>query len=92
MNMEKMKYRVEFNEEKQHWHLHSLNKAYPTENSFGYYTILKDSDDFDFHCFQSFVDSFMNEKYSIEFLKKCAKNYECFKDNLLKNNLQISKL
>lgn len=78
-----MKYRIEFNEEKQHFHLERMTSN-REENTNGYFTIASDVTDEDWKIFKIFIDS-----YAIRNLKKIWLWQKWDEIQNFKNELQV---
>jgi len=86
--MEK-KYRLEFNEKQQNFHLDNFTHE---ENTHGWFTIFESITGLEFKIYESFISRVPKEKLTKQYLLKCAEELKAFKKNLLKHNLTIEPL
>ena len=81
-------YRLEFNQQKQHFHLD--NYSHP-ENTHGYITVYEACTDFEFKVFEVFINSLTLGNLSNEKVLSLAFQLKRFHTDLLKNNISIIK-
>lgn len=89
LSCDEMDYRVEFNENKQHFHL-SYSRNH-TENTNGYVTIIDKAADTQWRIFESFVNRTKRKKLTKEYVLNCVQEVEGFINNLSEYGLTIEK-
>ena len=77
-------YRLEFNEDQQHFHLDHYNSI---PNTHGWFTIFDHCSDREFAVYESFVNRIPKRKLTKNYLLKCAIEVEGFTNNLLEYGL-----
>lgn len=80
-------YRLEFNEQKQKFHLDNYRNR---ENTHGWVTIFEHCTDFEFQFFESYVNRIKKKKLTIEYLFKCADEVKGFMNNLLEYRMDFN--
>jgi hypothetical protein len=81
-------YRLEFNEDKQHFHHEKIN-SFRDQNVYGYITIMSNVSDYDIKLFMIYINLNKRKRYTSIGLKHSAAKFETFLKNLIKNNLMI---
>ena len=75
--------RLEFNEKQQAWHHESYYKTYMHEPyTHGWETIFERCTDYKANNFKSYLKSLLNKPYKMSDIKKLAKKYELFEEDL----------
>ena len=86
LNKTERTYRLEFNEKQQNFHLDNFTHE---EGTHGWFTIFEHCTDVEFKVYEAFVNRISNKKLTSEYLLKCAKEVQVFKNNLLEYGLVI---
>lgn len=81
-----MKYRLEFNEEQQQYHLDNYTHE---ENTHGWFTIIEHCSNEEFIIYDCYVKSKNQKKLTNEFLHKCLSEIILFLEQLHKHELNI---
>ena len=85
--MNEKKYRLEFNEAQQSFHLDNYTHE---EGTHGWFTIFEHCTDLEFKVYESFVDRKLEKKkLTQEYLLECADEVQRFWDNLSEYNVKI---
>jgi hypothetical protein len=87
--MENKKYRLEFNEQQQAFHLDYNNRH--EENTFGWETIKENHSDFEDMIFISYVNRQGEKKHTTKQLKQSIIEIKNFIENLAIYNLEITR-
>lgn len=82
------KFRLEFNEKQQQFHHDNYTHEADT---FGWFTIMDECSDMEFHIFEAYVKRVKVGKLTKEYLLKCAEELKTFTSNLLDSSLVVSR-
>ena len=72
-------YRVEFNEDYQKFHLDWKGRE---PNTYGWFTVMENCTDLEFHIFESYVNRINKKKITKKYLMQCVKELNGFMLNL----------
>jgi hypothetical protein len=89
-----MRFRVEFNEDQQGFHLELHGKSMVQPNTHGWKTIIENCSDDYFKIFKAYASRLEKEKLTVDYLLQSAQELENFLKNLLEYNIgkQIFKM
>jgi hypothetical protein len=77
-------YRLEFNEEKQKFHLDNYDRDTP-----GWETVFEHCSDLEWRIFESYVHRIPKSKLTNKYVFDCANEIQIFMKNLIENNISF---
>jgi hypothetical protein len=80
-------YRLEFNEKQQKFHLTET----PEGNTHEWVTIFEHCTNLEFEVYKAYINRIPQEKYTEEYLLKCASEIHVFMLNLVEANLHVGR-